>query len=74
VNSRAAPKLKLLSHLAEVAKALAHPVRLELREALGQGERNVESPAQACGQPVANTSHHLQVRLDRRSARCRGRQ
>jgi len=61
VNSRTSPKLKLLSHFAEVAKALAHPVRLELLEALGQGERNVESLAQACAQSIANTSHHLKV-------------
>lgn len=54
-------KRKLLSHFAEVAKALAHPVRLELVEALAQGERNVESLAQACGQAIANTSHHLKV-------------
>lgn len=59
--STTSPKLKLLSHFAEVAKALAHPVRLELLEALGQGERNVELLAQACGQSVANTSHHLKV-------------
>lgn len=61
VNSRPSPKFKLLSHFAEVAKALAHPVRLELLEALGQGERGVDALAKACAQPVANTSHHLKV-------------
>ncbi|BAO28784.1 ArsR/SmtB family transcription factor [Sulfuritalea hydrogenivorans] len=55
------PKLKLLSHFAEVAKALAHPVRLELLEALSQGERGVEALAQACAQSIANTSHHLKI-------------
>jgi len=61
MNSRASPKRNLLSHFAEVAKALAHPVRLELLEALGQGERSVEILARACGQSIANTSHHLKV-------------
>ena len=61
MNSRGSPKLRLLSHFAEVAKALAHPVRLELLEALAQGERGVDALAQACGQSIANTSHHLKV-------------
>lgn len=54
-------KRRLLSHFAEVAKALAHPVRLELLEALAQGERSVEALASACGQSIANTSHHLKT-------------
>ncbi len=57
----ASPKQRLLAHFAEVAKGLAHPVRLELLEALAQGERDVDALAQACSQPVANTSHHLKV-------------
>ncbi|MFA6314261.1 MAG: metalloregulator ArsR/SmtB family transcription factor [Sterolibacterium sp.] len=61
MTSSKSPKQKLLAHFAQAAKALAHPVRLELLEALGQGERSVEVLAQACALPVANTSHHLQV-------------
>ena len=61
MSSVKSPKLRLLSCFAEVAKALAHPVRLELLEALGQGERGVDALAQACGQSIANTSHHLKV-------------
>lgn len=55
------PKQRLLTHFAQVAKALAHPVRLELLEALSQGERSVEVLAKACSLPMANTSHHLQI-------------
>lgn len=59
-----APKKQMFEQLTRVAKALAHPVRLELVEILGQGERSVEDMANACGLPVANTSHHLQVLRD----------
>lgn len=55
------PKRKLFEHLARVAKALAHPGRLELLEALAQGERSVEALGASVGKSVANTSHHLQV-------------
>lgn len=55
------PKHQLLSLLARVGKGLAHPSRLELIEALAQGERSVDALAKACGIPMANTSHHLQV-------------
>ncbi len=58
------PKKRVFEQLTRVAKALAHPVRLELVEALGQGERSVEDLAAACGLPIANTSHHLQVLRD----------
>ena len=53
------PKAELFKQLAGVAKALGHPVRLELMEHLGQGERSVEVLAQLVGHSVANTSHHL---------------
>jgi ArsR family transcriptional regulator len=43
-----------------VAKAVAHPHRLELLEQLAQGERNVETLAERVGLSVANASQHLQ--------------
>lgn len=54
------PKQILLSALAEVAKAIAHPHRLELLEQLAQGERGVEAAAERTGLSVANASQHLQ--------------
>lgn len=55
-----ATKQVLLSALAEVAKAIAHPHRLELLEQLAQGERGVEAVAERTGLSVANASQHLQ--------------
>ncbi len=55
------PKKQIFTHFARIAKAMASPNRLELLEALAQGERSVEKLAQATGMPIANTSHHLQV-------------
>lgn len=57
--STQSPKQSLFEHLAGVAKAMSHPVRLELMEHLGQGERSVEVLAELVGQSMANTSHHL---------------
>lgn len=64
MNTPLPPKKRLYEQLARVAKALAQPGRLELLEALGQGERSVEGLAQASGMSVANTSHHLQILRD----------
>lgn len=58
------PKKQLFHHFARVAKALAHANRLELLEALAQGERSVDALAQACAMPISNTSHHLQILRD----------
>jgi len=58
------PKKKLYEHFARVAKAMASPSRLELLEALAQGERSVDGLAKAAGISVANTSHHLQILRD----------
>jgi rhodanese-related sulfurtransferase/DNA-binding transcriptional ArsR family regulator len=55
------PKKQIFMHFARIAKAMASPNRLELLEALAQGERSVDKLAQATGMPIANTSHHLQV-------------
>lgn len=55
------PKHRMFDLFARVAKALASGIRLELIEALAQGERSVEEVAKAVGIPIANASHHLQV-------------
>jgi rhodanese-related sulfurtransferase/DNA-binding transcriptional ArsR family regulator len=52
-----------LAHYGEVARlgrALASPVRLQLVDLLRQGERTVETLANAAGVSVANASRHLQ--------------
>lgn len=54
------PKQALFFQFALVAKAVAHPLRLELLEQLAQGERPVEVLANRMGAPVANVSQHLQ--------------
>ena len=77
-NQIAADKdLRAYERLADAAKGLADPVRLEIIDALAQGARTVESLAGVCGLPVGNVSHHLQrlwitgivdrVRLGRRT-------
>ena len=47
--------------LAEMAKALANPLRLELIECLAQSPRAVEVIARVCALPVKTVSHHLQI-------------
>lgn len=64
MSSSISPKKKLYEHFARVAKSMASPSRLELLEALAQGERSVEGLAKATGISVANTSHHLQILRD----------
>src|SRR4030065_692448 len=61
MTTGASPKKRLFTPFARIAKAMASPSRLELLEALAQGERSVDKLAQATGMPIANTSHHLQV-------------
>lgn len=58
--SSESPKRQVFRQFAAVAKAAAHEHRLELLEAIAQGERNVETLAKQTGLTVANTSHHLQ--------------
>lgn len=58
------PKKRLFEQFARVAKALASANRLELLEAMAQGERSVDGLAQASGMSVANTSHHLHILRD----------
>lgn len=42
-------------------RALAHPVRLDLLEVLGDGERTATECAEATGETVANCSYHLRT-------------
>jgi rhodanese-related sulfurtransferase/DNA-binding transcriptional ArsR family regulator len=58
------PKKRLFELFARVAKALSSASRLELLEALSQGERSVDDLSKATGLSVANTSHHLQILRD----------
>jgi len=54
------PKLELFGAFAAVAKAAAHPRRLDLLEHVAQGERPVDALAAVSGLSVANASQHLQ--------------
>jgi len=54
------PKRAVFEQFAAVAKAVAHPLRLEILEQLAQGERSVEVVADRTRVPVANASQHLQ--------------
>jgi len=58
--SSESPKRTLFAQFAAVAKAAAHPLRLEVLEQLAQGERSVERLAQRLGLSIASTSQHLQ--------------
>ena len=58
--SSESPKQVLLAEFAAVAKAVAHPHRLELLEQLAQGERSVEVLADRIRVSIANASQHLQ--------------
>jgi ArsR family transcriptional regulator len=58
--SRQSPKQILFAQFAAVAKAAAHPVRLELLEQLAQASRSVDVLANRTGVAVANVSQHLQ--------------
>src|SRR5215813_7758651 len=58
--SSANPKQVLFAQFAAVAKAVAHPHRLELLEQVAQGERSVEVLADRIRVSIANASQHLQ--------------
>jgi ArsR family transcriptional regulator len=58
--SSESPKHILFRQFAAVAKAAAHPHRLELLEQLAQGERSVDVLADRIRLSVANASQHLQ--------------
>lgn len=59
-KSSSNPKRTLFEQFAIVAKAAAHPLRLEILEQLAQGERSVEVVADRTRVSVANASQHLQ--------------
>ena len=54
-------KQALYEQFAEVAKALANGIRLEILELLAQGEKSVEALAGRANLPVANASQHLRL-------------
>jgi DNA-binding transcriptional ArsR family regulator/rhodanese-related sulfurtransferase len=54
-------KRTLNEQFARIAKALAHPKRMELVDLLAQGERPVDALAEATGLPVTTASSQLQV-------------
>lgn len=57
-------KRALYAEFARIAKALAHPHRLELLEHAAQGAMSVEMLAGRAGLSVANTSQHLRQLRD----------
>jgi rhodanese-related sulfurtransferase len=59
--SRPPLKRAVYEQVARIARATAHPGRLELLELLAQGDRTVEALAGQTGHSVATTSHHLQI-------------
>ena len=58
--SSESPKRLLFRQFAAIAKAVGHENRLELLEALAQGERSVDTLASRVGLSIANASQHLQ--------------
>ena len=54
-------KTAIYDLLAQVGKAAANPLRLEILDLLAQAPRTVEAVAGEIGHSIANTSHHLQV-------------
>lgn len=64
MNPTCTVKKALFDRFAQIGKALGQGSRLELLEALAQGERSVDALARVCAMPVSNTSHHLQILRD----------
>lgn len=60
-TERRTAKDALFDGFASIAAALGSGRRAETVEVLAQGERTVEQVAEAIGQSVANTSHHLRT-------------
>lgn len=61
VEERRQAKDALFDAFASIARALASGRRVQIIELLAQGERAVEEIAEAIGQSMANTSHHLRA-------------
>lgn len=55
----------LAIHAAEVLKAVAHPIRLQIVEALEGGERSVGEIVEALGEKQAITSQQLNIMKDK---------
>jgi DNA-binding transcriptional ArsR family regulator len=56
---------ELAMHAAEVLKAVAHPLRLQIVEALEGGEKSVGEIVEALGEKQAITSQQLNLMKDR---------
>jgi len=56
---------ELAQHAAEVLKAVAHPLRLQIVEALEEGERSVGDIVEALGEKQAITSQQLNLMKDK---------
>lgn len=56
---------ELANHAAEVLKALAHPIRLQVVETLEGGELSVGEIAEAVGEKQAITSQQLNIMKDK---------
>jgi len=56
---------QLATQAAEVLKAVAHPIRLQIVEVLEDGERSVNEIAEAVGEKQAITSQQLSLMKDK---------
>ncbi len=56
---------ELANHAAEVLRALAHPIRLQIVEILEGGRMSVGEIAEALGEKQAITSQQLNIMKDR---------
>ncbi|MHC4499647.1 MAG: ArsR/SmtB family transcription factor [Planctomycetota bacterium] len=61
----------MAEHVAEVLKAVGHPVRLQIVELLEEGEKCVGDIAKAVGGKQAITSQHLNMMRDKGVLSCR---
>ncbi|HSW02809.1 MAG TPA: metalloregulator ArsR/SmtB family transcription factor [Sedimentisphaerales bacterium] len=62
---------ELATHAAEVLKAVAHPLRLQIVEALQDGEKSVGQIVDALAEKQAVTSQQLTMMKDRGVLACR---
>ena len=60
-KKRSEASLRLAERKANILKALAHPVRITVFEALAEGEKTVSELVELLDQKDANTSRHLAV-------------
>lgn len=56
---------ELATHAAEVLKAVAHPLRLQIVEVLSEGEMSVGEIVEALGEKQAITSQQLNLMKDK---------